>query len=147
MLLIGTKNVTSQDVLANGTIDVGSVYRKYCKKCPCGLPTFTTTSNGITLNGQGVYHLTATFVGTATEEGDVTIQLLVNGEAVPAVLSTETITTADTEFRTFVIDYYILVDSACLLNTPSTLAKTISFQNTGVDATFTSVIVNVSKEV
>ena len=32
MLLLGLKNTTSQTVLTNGVIDLGSVYRKYCKK-------------------------------------------------------------------------------------------------------------------
>ena len=32
MLLIGTKNIGTQTVLADGIINIGSVYRKYCKK-------------------------------------------------------------------------------------------------------------------
>lgn len=147
MLLIGTKNVSSQEVLADGTVNIGSTYRKYCKKCQNGLPTFAANGDGITLNNQGIYHLTATFVGSGLEAGDVTIQLLINGEVVPGALATETITTPETEFRTFVIDYYILVDTACLLGRQSTVTKSISFQNNGVGATLTSVVVNVSKEV
>lgn len=146
-LLLGVKNTTPQSVIALGTIDLGSVYRRYCKKNSCGIRTFDSTSQSISLQQQGIYHVTATLVGTGTIAGDVTVQLLVNGEPVSGVFSTETITTPTTELRTFVIDSYILVDEACLLGTSSTIAKTISLQNTGVEATFTSVVVNVEKVV
>lgn len=147
MLFLGTKNTSSQSVLTDGVISIGSVYRKYCRPTRAGLPTFATTNQGITLNGDGMYHITATFVGSGTEAGTVTVQLLENGDAVTGAISSETITTANTELRTFVIDYYILVDSACVLNNRTTRAKTISFENTGVGATFTSVIVNAEKVV
>lgn len=147
MLLIGVKNTGTQTVLADGIVNIGSVYRKYCKKNACGFPAFARTANDISLQHSGIYHLTATFVASAPAAGDVTVQLLVNGEVVDGVFATETITTATTEFRTMVIDYYVLVDKDCILNTESTVAQTISFQNTGVDATFTSVVVNVDKVV
>ena len=144
-LLLGIKNITPQSVLALGTIDLGNVYRRYCKKNSCGVKAFDNTSTSITLQQQGIYHITATLVGTGTTAGDVTVQLLENGVAVPGAFSTETITTPNTEFRTFVLDAFILVDNACLLGSSTTLAKTISLQNTGVGATFTSVVVNVEK--
>ena len=144
-LLLGLKNTTPQSVIALGTIDLGNVYRRYCKKSSCGVRTFDSTSQSISLQQQGIYHVTATLVGAGTIAGDVTVQLLVNGEPVSGVFSTETITTPTTELRTFVIDSYILVDEACLLGTSSTIAKTISLQNTGVEATFTSFVVNVEK--
>ena len=147
MLLIGVKNTGTQTVLADGIVNIGSVYRKYCKKNACGFPAFARTANDISLQHSGIYHLTATFVASAPAAGDVTVQLLVNGEVVDGAFATETITTATTEFRTMVIDYYVLVDKDCILNTESTVAQTISFQNTGVDATFTSVVVNVDKVV
>ena len=147
MLLIGVKNTGTQTVLADGIVNIGSVYRKYCKKNACGVPAFARTANDISFNHSGIYHLTATFVVSAPAAGDVTVQLLVNGEVLDGVFATETITTATTEFRTMVIDYYVLVDKDCILNTESTVAQTISFQNTGVDATFTSVVVNVDKVV
>lgn len=146
-LLLGMRNSTSQSVLSLETIGLGSVYRRYCKKNNCGVKTFDNTSTTITLQHQGIYHVTATLVGTGTTAGVVTVQLLENGVAVPSAFSSETITTPTTELRTFVIDTYILVDDACLLGTNSTLAKTISLQNTDVDSTFTSVVVNVEKVV
>jgi hypothetical protein len=147
MLLLGTKNVATQTVLADGVIALGGVYRKYCKKNACGVTAFSRTANDISLQHSGIYHLTATLVGSGEAAGDLTVQLYIDGEAVEGAFSTQTITTADTELRTFVIDYYILVDKDCVLGRESTIAKTVSLVNTGVDATFTSVIVNVTKEV
>lgn len=147
MLLIGVKNTGTQAVPVDGIVNIGSSYRRYCKKNKCGVPAFARTANDISLQHSGIYHVTATFVVSAPAAGVVTVQLLVNGEEIDGAFASETITTAATEFRTMVIDYYVLVDKDCILGNESTLAQTISFQNTGVAATFTSVIVNVSKEV
>ena len=149
MLLIGLKNIGTQTVLADGQINLGSVYRKFCKANKCGVPAFSVTSNGITFNHEGIYHITAVLVGTGETAGDVTVQLFENGELVTGAVSTQTITTATTEFRTFVIDYYVKVDRDCVLGYNTTGAKTISFVNTSedIDATFTSVVVNATKEV
>lgn len=147
MLLLGVKNAGAQTVLTDGIVNIGSVYRKYCKKNACGVTAFARTANDISLQHSGIYHLTATFVASAPTAGVVTVQLFVNGEAVDGAFASETITTATTELRTMVIDYYVLVDKDCVLNTESTLAQTVSFVNTGDDATFTSVVVNVDKVV
>ena len=149
MLLIGTKNIGTQTVLADGVINIGSVYRKYCKKNHCGFPAFSRTGNDISLQHEGIYHVTATFVGSGDAAGLATIQLAINGDLIDGAVSSETITTADTEFRTFVIDYYVLVDKDCILGSESTLAQTVSFVNASdaITLTLTSVVVNVDKVV
>jgi hypothetical protein len=147
MLLLGVKNVGTQTVLTDGIISVGSVYRKFCKMNECGVTAFSKTSQDVSLNHKGIYHITANLVGSGDVAGVVTVQLLVNGVAVDGAFSSETITTADTELRTFTIDYYVKVDKTCSLGVSSTDAQTISLQNTGVDATFTSVILNIDKVV
>ena len=149
MLLIGTKNIGAQTVLPDGIINIGSVYRKFCKKNTCGVPAFSRTANDISLQQSGIYHITATLVGSGDVAGVVTVQLALNGELVDGAFSSQTITTADTELRTFVLDYYVLVDKDCILGSESTVAQTISLVNTSdtVTATFTSVIVNVDKVV
>lgn len=149
MLLIGLKNIGEQTVLATGQVNIGNVYRRFCKMNRCGVPAFTVTSNGVTLNHEGIYHITATLVGTGETAGLVSVQLAENGELVTGAISSETITTATTEFRTFIIDYYIKVDEDCALGFKTTGAKTISLVNTSdaIDATFTSVVLNVTKEV
>jgi hypothetical protein len=146
-LLLGVRNLTTQTVLTNGTISLGNVYRRYCKKNRCSVPTFSNTSTSITLQQQGIYHVTATLVGSGTTAGIVSIQLLENGVEVPSAFSSETITTPNTELRTFVIDAYILVDDACLLGNSTTIFKNLSLLNTGIDATFDSVVFNVEKVV
>ena len=146
MYLIGLKDFASQTVLEGGLIQIGDVYRRYCRKNNCGTKVFDNTNTGVTLNWDGIYHITATLVGTGTEAGDVTVQLFDNGVPVTGAVSTQTITTPETELRTFVIDYFVLVDNACILGNNSTVARTITLENTGVGATFTSVVVNIEKE-
>lgn len=145
MLLLGIKTAASQTVLANGIINMGTTYRRYCKKNCNGITAFTNNGNSLSLNHSGIYHLTATLVGSGTAAGNVTVQLLNNGVALPAALSTQTITTAATELRTFVIDTYILVDNASVLGQNVMTPAVITLQNTGVGATFTAVTVNVDK--
>ena len=145
MLLLGTRNTGSQTVLANDTIALGSVYRKYCRKNACGNPAFSFNGTNISLNHSGIYHVTATLVGAGTVAGVVTAQLRENGTDIPAAFSSETITTATTEQRTFVIDTYIIVDETTVLNTRTVSPKVISLANTGVGATFTAVTVSVDK--
>lgn len=145
--LIGLQDLASQTVLANGVIAIGDVYRRYCRKNSCGTRVYDNTSTGVTLNWNGIYKVTATLVGTGTEAGDVTVQLFSNGIAVPSAISTQTITTPDTEFRTFVIDKFILVNNAEVLGVNNTLAQTLTLENTGVGATFTNVTFDVVKVV
>ena len=146
MYLIGLNDPATQTVVEGGLIQLGNVYRRYCRRNSCGAKVFDATSTGVTLNWDGIYHITATLVGTGTEAGDVTVQLYENGVPVAGVLSTQTITTPDTEFRTFVIDYFVLVDNSCVLGVNSTVAKTITLENVGVGATFTSVVLDIEKE-
>lgn len=146
MLLIGTRNVTTQDVLPNGNVELGSVYRRYCKKVN-GTRTFDFIGEDVILQQNGMYHITVTATVSAPAAGVVTLSLFENGAAVPSASSSETITTADTEVRTLVIDYYALVDTTCVLGCNSTVAKEISLVNTGVEATYTSVTMNVEKVV
>lgn len=149
MLLLGTKNIGTQTVLPDGVVNIGSVYRKFCKKNYCGVTAFNRTAQDISLQHSGIYHVTATLVGSGDVAGVITVQLYVNGEPISGAFASETITTPDTELRTFVIDYYVLVDKDCILGRESTLAQTISLVNTSdtVTATFTSVVVNVEKVV
>lgn len=143
--LIGLQDTATQTVLADGLIQVGDVYRRYCRKNRCGTRVYDNTSTGVTLNWSGVYKVTATLVGTGTEAGDVTVQLFANGQPILGAISTETITTPNTEFRTFVIDRFVLVNDAEVLGFNNTLATTLTLENTGVEATFTNVVLDIVK--
>lgn len=143
-LLLGLKNISTQAVSSGSSIVLSGAYRKYCKKV-CGLSTFSYTSNSVSLQQPGVYHVTITLVGTGDVAGDITVQLL--EDSIPVTFSTQTVTTPTTEVRTFVLDYYILVDNNTILNSNVVSPKTLTLTNTGVDATFTSVITNIEKVV
>ena len=147
MLLLGVKNFATQDVVAGGLINLGSVYRRYCKKNNCGIRTFDFAGTSISLNQSGIYKVTATATFTAPVAGDVIISLFENGIAIPGASATETITTATTESRSIALDYFILVDNDSILNSISTIAKSISLVNTGVASTITNVVVDVVKVV
>lgn len=145
-LLIGTRNVTTQNVVTNGNVELGSVYRRYCKRIN-GTRTFDFIGEDVILQQNGIYHVTVTAVVSAATAGNVTLSLYENGVAVPSAFATETITTPDTELRTLVIDYFALVDTTCVLGCNSTVAKELSLVNTGIDATYTSVTMNAEKVV
>lgn len=135
MLLIGLKNTATQDVVIDGLINLGSVYRRYDKKgVSCGQRAFEVNANGITFQQSGIYHITGIFQATAS----TTVQLLVNGVVVDGATATGT---------QAVIDYFVVVDSGCVLGNNTTIAQSISFQNVETAGTFENVIVNVVKEV
>ena len=132
MLLIGVQNPIDQDIVADGIIATGNVYRKYDKPNDCGVFAFSNTSTGITLHRKGIYHVTANFYPTAAFAG--IIQMLENGTPVTGA-------TANGENLT--IDYYVVVDPNCGWTTN---AKTITFTS-DTAATLENVVVNVTKEV
>ena len=146
MLLIGLRNTTPQDLVEGSILNLGEVYRRYDKKGSCGCRSFEANGNSVALQSSGIYHLTAVITFTAPAPGDVTFQLNENGVSTVGAVSTTTVTTATTEVNNAVIDFYILVESALVLNAINTL-KNISIVNTGVDSTVTNVVVNIDKVV
>jgi hypothetical protein len=131
MLLIGLQNPTSQAVLADGLITLGSTYRKFDTPNECGTLAFDTTSTSITLNRKGIYHVTATFYPAAAFTGTITLNI--NGAPTTAIANGENLT----------IDYYVIVD--CTNGWTST-AQTITFTS-DTAVTLDNVVVNVTKEV
>ena len=97
MLLIGTRNSTSQALVTGGLVNLGEVYRRYCKKNSCGVKAFDFSGSSIALQHTGIYHVTATITFTAPVAGVVIFQLTENGVALPSATASETITTATTE--------------------------------------------------
>ena len=144
MLLLGVRNLAEQDLEVGEIVNLGSVYRHFYKK-DYGVSTFTFNGTSLSLNKSGIYHVTATAIVSAPVAGDVTLSLSSNGIAIPGAIATETITTADTEFRTLIIDTYVLVDDNCVLGTSSTSTQNLTLVNTGVASTITNVVVNVDK--
>ena len=145
MVLLGTRNSTTQALTTGSAINLGEVYRKFCRKNTCGVKAFDFNSTSVALQHKGIFHITTTITFTAPVAGLVVFQLNENGLAIPSALASETITTATTETKTTVIDFYVLVDEQCVLGQPSTLIKNISITNTGVATTITNVVFNVEK--
>lgn len=146
MLLIGTRNSTSQVVASGGLVNLGEVYRRYCKKNSCGIGAFNFGGSSISLQHSGIYKITVSATFTSPVAGDVTLQLFENGVAIPSALATETITTADTETRSVSFDIYVLVDKDCILGTNTISVETLSLVNTSVGAVnITNVVVDVLK--
>ena len=147
MYLLGTRNSTTQALTTGASVNLGEVYRKFCRKNSCGVKTFDFNGTSVALQQSGMYHITATITFTAPVAGLVIFQLTENGIAIPSALASETITTATTEVKTTTIDFYVLVDSTCVLGNPSTLIKNIAILNTGVASTISNVVFNVEKVV
>lgn len=147
MYLLGTRNTTTQALTTGASVNLGEVYRKFCRKNSCGLKAFEFNGSSISLQHSGIYHITATLTFTAPVAGLVVFQLTENGVAIPSALASETITTAVTEVKTTTIDFYVLVDSGCVLGNPTTLIKNIGIKNTGVASTISNVVLNVEKVV
>lgn len=148
MLLLGTKNSASQDVLTGGLVNLGQTYRRYDKKGSCGFRAFEFSGSSISLQHTGIYHITALITFTGTVAGDFTFQLVEDGIAIPGAIATETITTPTTEFRTVTLDYYVLVDNQCLLGKKTVPSESISIINASEEtATVTNIVVNAEKVV
>lgn len=137
MYLLGIKNTAIQEVIAGGAVTLGSVYRRYTKPT-CYGQVINLTGNGIELNANGIYHLTIVATVSAAAAGDVILQLVHNSNVLEGATATETITTADTEFRTLTIDFYIKQD--CNSTTSITLI------NSGtIDITISNLVANIEK--
>ena len=144
MLLIGYKNTTVQDVPALGLIDFGTVYHEDSKTNCYGISTFTGTGVAPRLNYRGFYHVTAVITFTAPATGDVTFQLFENGNEVPGILATTTVTTATTESNTVTLDFFVRVEPS-IVNVLNN-SKTISIRSS-VATTITNAVLNISKGV
>ena len=142
---IGIKNSTAQTIAVGGAIDLGAVYRKYVTKCSKGLNTFESSDENLTLQHSGFYKVTAVVTFTAPAAGDVTLQFAENGVPVLGATATETITTADTEFRTITLDYLFVVSKGYVECSLTNLIKNISIISPSVPVTITNIVVDAIK--
>lgn len=84
---------TTAEVTAGGALPLSTVARRITPRIQLG-------SDSANVAVPGYYELTATVTFTAAAAGDVTIAAYQNGEAIPGIVATETITTSTTEVRT-----------------------------------------------
>ena len=142
-MLIGLRNLTPQTV--DGLVNLGAVYRKNCRRNDCGIPTFSNTSDSVTLNHKGFYHVTTVLTVTADAATDVVVSLLQNGVELPAATTTVTLTADGSANVT--LDYYILVTSNCVLGvtsvTPATIQVSVTPETDTAVLTVTNIVTNV----
>ena len=133
--MISSYNTTNQAVVSNGTINFTT--DRILTGC-------TAVRNGETfqLNKPGYYYVTFNAIAAATTTvGELTIELYNNGVAVPGAIAGATTTTAgdnlDFAFTTIVR----VPPSCCAVDNTARLTVV----NTGVDATYADVNLNITK--
>lgn len=113
---------TTANVAAGGALPLTTVARRITPRIQLG-------SDSANVAVPGYYELNATITFTADAAGDVTIAAYQNGEAIPGIIATETITTATTETRTIALSGLVRVRCepiAITLVNVSTVAITTS---------------------
>ena len=133
--MISSYNTTSQAIVSNGLLNFTT--DRILTGC-------TATRNGQTfqLNKPGYYYVTFNAVAAATTTvGELTVELYNNGVAVPGAEASYTTTTAG-ENASYAFSTIIRVLPSCpLVNNTANLTVV----NTGVDATYTNVNINITK--
>lgn len=121
-------NTNSASVLANGIVPLNVAKRNNCVIIP--------GNDGAVLRKPGYYDVTATVTFTAPAAGNVTLAVQKDGVTVPGITATETITTANTEFRTVTLQGIVQV--LCHEGTPVlTIVNTSDAPITVTNASFT----------
>lgn len=96
-------------------------------------------STSFTLKRPGFYYVS--FTGTGAITGAITVNLLKNGVALPGATATQTSASA-TDIRTVNFSKIVQVPpSCCAINNTTTL----TFQNAGLDTTYSNVNVVITK--
>lgn len=93
---------TTATVTAGGALPLTTVARRITPRISLG-------SDSANIVVPGYYEIDASVTFTADAAGDVTITAYQNGEAIPGITATETVTTADTEVTTIALHGIIRV--------------------------------------
>ena len=133
--MISSYNTTTQDVLTNGVITFTT--DRILTGC-------TATRNGQTfqLNKPGYYYVTFNAVASATDTvGLLTVELQNNGVVVPGAEASRTTTVAGNVSNYAFSTIVRVPPSCCAVGNTARLTVV----NTGVDATYTNVNINITK--
>ena len=133
--MISSYNNTSQEVAINGLLTFTT--DRILTGC-------TATRNGQTfqLNKPGYYYVTFNADGAATTAvGDIVVVLQNNGVAVPGAIATFTTTVADDATNLAFSTIIRVPPSCCAVDNTANL----TLVNTGVEATYTNVNINITK--
>ena len=133
--MISSYNITSQAVTTNGTLTFTA--DRILTGC-------TATRNGATfqLNKPGYYYVTFNATASATDTvGLLTVELYNNGVAVPGAEASTTTTVAGNVSNYAFSTIVRVPPSCCMVDNTARLTVV----NTGVDATYTNVNINITK--
>ena len=129
---IYTANTSEQNVPSDGTINLGTIIRRYG-------PNVNLSGNAIQISGVGYYDIDANFTVAPTEAAsEITISLLKNGVLVPGASATFYVETENTPVT---IPISSLVREFCCCEEISSLTFTVS----GAPAIVSNVAVVVEK--
>lgn len=135
MIEVYSKNV---EVAADGTIPLTTVALLK------GTSTQLLGTSTIQLNKCGIYQVTVTGSVIGSAAGDVIVQLEQNGIAQPEAIST--VTAADaTSLHPIGFSTLIQVPNNNNVNCPCSATTTISLRNAGIEATYSSIDVVVTR--
>ena len=133
--MISSYNINSQAVPANGI--VAFTTDRILTGC-----TATRDGNTFQLNKPGYYYVTFNAVAAATTTvGELTVELQNNGVVVPGAEATFTTTTAGDNANYAFTTIIRVPPSCCAVDNIARLV----FVNTGVDATYANVNVDITK--
>ena len=133
--MISSYNTISQAIATNGLLNFTT--DRILTGC-------TATRDGQTfqLNKPGYYYVTFNAVAAATTTvGELTVELYNNGVAVPGAEASYTTTTAGDNSNYAFSTIIRVLPSCCVVNNSARLTVV----NTGVDATYTNVNINITK--
>lgn len=128
---INIVTTSSSAVVAGGTLPLTTIVRGY----GCAL---NQSGNSVLLNESGYYLVNVTATFTAPVAGVVALTLNQNGSAVTGATASTTITTATTEVRS--LSFSAIVRVVC-----GAAPSTLNIVDTGVEATFSNIAINVVK--
>lgn len=136
--MISSYNISSQAVLANGTVSFST--DRILTGC-----TVTRNNSTFQLNKPGYYYITFNAVAAATTTvGELTVELYNNGVAVPGAQASVTTTTAG-ENSNFSFSTIVKVPAFCGCPCANNSVAKLTIINTGVDATFINANINITK--
>lgn len=129
-----SNNIT---VASNASVPLNTVFRK-------GTTVTKSGDASIQLNKCGIYELSVNASGIATSGGLMTLQLMVNGVAVPNAFAT--VTASDTtSTHSLAFTTKIQVPSSYNENCPCSESFIVTLMNTGVETTYSLVDILVTK--
>lgn len=119
--LLSATNVASQAVAANGFVnfDVNRILTN------CKLLNHVSGSNAILVKGCGIYSIFVDLNIVPTAAGNITVQLLNNGEAIPAAQAT-ILATAGNSYHISISTLLRILKSCCVVDNAGSLQVQIT---------------------